>query len=187
MKRPLTNLELALLGLIHQKPVSGYDLCKVFETTPMGFYSSSPGSIYPALKRLEKEGLLLGKVERAGSMRPRRIFELTSIGLQMLKEWASAPVTRDDLVWNKECVLLRFAFMGSLVNRDCVCRFLKQIATETDALLTELRAHHRTMQEDEKSGSVLPTGRLALGYGIESFRSLARWARQTLKELNTSR
>ena len=73
-KRTPTTLEYALLGLVHAEPRSGYDLCKVFETTPMGHYSSSPGAIYPALKRLEGAGLVEGKVEKAGSLRPRKKF-----------------------------------------------------------------------------------------------------------------
>ncbi len=52
----LTPLRLAILGLVAMHPQSGYDLRKIFETTPMGNFSSSPGAIYPALKSLEKKG-----------------------------------------------------------------------------------------------------------------------------------
>ena len=37
--------------------MSGYDLRKVFEETALGNYSSSPGAIYPALSRLEQQGI----------------------------------------------------------------------------------------------------------------------------------
>ena len=49
-KRLPTSLEYALLGLIHMQPQSGYDLRKIFETTPMGHYSSSPGAMAPPRK-----------------------------------------------------------------------------------------------------------------------------------------
>jgi len=52
----------ALLGLIHQKPSSGYDLRKTFAETAMGNYSDSPGAIYPALERLESQGLVRGVI-----------------------------------------------------------------------------------------------------------------------------
>ena len=46
MKRDITtSLGYALLGLIHLQPQSGYGLRKVFESTPMGHYSWSPGAI----------------------------------------------------------------------------------------------------------------------------------------------
>ena len=183
-KRPSTSLELALLGLIHQEARSGYDLCKIFETTPMGHYSSSPGAIYPALKRLEGRELLAGEVERVKSMRPRRVYSLTPTGLGELEAWVSRQVTHEDLVWRSEELILRFSFMGQLVDRSVIRRFLQQVADGTDALLQGLEAHHGTMLDRLLAPGVLPTGRLALEYGMESYRGLARWARRALAEFD---
>ncbi|HEX3968204.1 MAG TPA: PadR family transcriptional regulator, partial [Edaphobacter sp.] len=54
----------ALLGLIYQQPLSGYDVKKIFASTPMAGFSDSPGAIYPALRRLEKSGLVRSEVQR---------------------------------------------------------------------------------------------------------------------------
>jgi DNA-binding PadR family transcriptional regulator len=54
----ISQLGFALLGLIHQQPMSGYDLRKVFTASALGSYSDSPGAIYPALNRLEAGGLV---------------------------------------------------------------------------------------------------------------------------------
>ena len=48
----LSYLELAILGLARQKARSGYELRRVFATTPMGHFSDSPGAIYAAVRRL---------------------------------------------------------------------------------------------------------------------------------------
>jgi DNA-binding PadR family transcriptional regulator len=48
-----STLEFALTGLLRQKPQSGYDLRKTFTDTAMRHYSDSPGSIYPAMRRLQ--------------------------------------------------------------------------------------------------------------------------------------
>ena len=58
MKTKIPSLGYALLGLLQGKPSSGYDLRKIFSSTSMRTYSDSPGSIYPALLRLEKQGLM---------------------------------------------------------------------------------------------------------------------------------
>ncbi|MBX2878146.1 MAG: PadR family transcriptional regulator, partial [Saprospiraceae bacterium] len=47
-----TRLDYAIMGLLIGGPLSGYQIRQIFETSEMGNYSSSPGSIYPALKRL---------------------------------------------------------------------------------------------------------------------------------------
>lgn len=181
--RPLTTLELALLGLLHTESRSGYELRKVFDTTPMAHCSSSPGAIYPALKRLEDRGLLASRTERLGTMRPRRVYSLTASGNRALLDWASRPVTREDLVWREDELILRFAFMGQLANRDVVLGFLEEIATGVDSLVRELADHHTKMLDEPLPGNVLPTGRFALLYGIGSYKNLARWARKTINEL----
>ena len=61
-------LGFALLGLIFEQPRSGYDLRKIFTTTAMGSFSDSPGAIYPALARLEANGLVRGTVEESASL-----------------------------------------------------------------------------------------------------------------------
>jgi len=56
MKRTngLSTLESFLLGILDQNPCSGYDLRKQFISSPFQHFSDSPGSIYPALRRLTK-------------------------------------------------------------------------------------------------------------------------------------
>jgi DNA-binding PadR family transcriptional regulator len=184
--RTPTTLEYALLGLVHAEPRSGYDLCKVFETTPMGHYSSSPGAIYPALKRLDNAGLVSGEVEKAGSMRPRKKYTVTPLGQETLREWVSQGVSRDDLVWGGDELMLRFGFMGQLVPAQTVCGFLSELALAAESYVAELEAHYDMMSELELPAGVSPTGRMALGQGIENYRVLVNWARQSLAELDQS-
>ena len=184
-RRPPTTLEFALLGLIHQEAQSGYDLCKSFETTPMAHYSSSPGAIYPALKRLEARSLIDGEVEGDATLRPRKVYRLTPDGLDTLRGWSLHRVTRDDVVWNVDELMLRFGFMGQLVGGEDVRRFLDRLATHIDDLVLELESYRDGMIDAEKKApaTALPTGRLALEQGISSYRSLADWARRARREL----
>jgi DNA-binding PadR family transcriptional regulator len=50
------DLRLVALYLIEQQPRHGYDLIKAIEQRSHGFYSPSPGVIYPALTFLEEAG-----------------------------------------------------------------------------------------------------------------------------------
>ena len=40
----------------------------------MKTYSDSPGAIYPALSRLEKQGLIRGTIEQGSGLRRRQMF-----------------------------------------------------------------------------------------------------------------
>lgn len=50
------DLQLMLLGLLEQNPSHGYELIKALGTLSNGFYTPSPGMVYPALTYLEELG-----------------------------------------------------------------------------------------------------------------------------------
>ena len=105
-----TNLGFAILGLLHQAPLSGYDLRKVFAETALGNYSSSPGAIYPALRRLEKEGLVRGREDRSTSLRPRKLYRPTALGAKSFRRWLEQEIEREDISRGVDALMLRFAF-----------------------------------------------------------------------------
>lgn len=178
MKQPsTTSLGYALLGLVHLQPQSGYDLRKIFETTPMGHYSSSPGAIYPALKRLEKAGLIEGEVADGDTLRPKRIYTSTAQGVEALREWVVQPLARDDLLRRDDELMLRFALMGSVVDDTATRHFLEQMLGLLDTYIPELK---RVLAAMPEAGP--PHGRLALSSGIESYRARRKWVRRALAE-----
>ena len=169
-----TTLGYALLALVDKEPQSGYDLCQLFETTPMAHYSSSPGAIYPALKRLERQGLVRGETERAGSLRPRRVYRSTEEGRRSLVAWTSQPIDRDDVTWRLDEVMLRFAFMGGLVDDATTHRFLADLAALLEAHVAGLETYLAVMPAEPRHG------RLALESGIAQYSGLAAWARRAV-------
>ena len=179
---PPSSLGYALLGLIHQQPRAGYALAKVFTTTPMGHYSGSPGAIYPALRALERAGLIRGRVERGGTLRPKRVFSPTRKGLAELRRWLEPPVSGDDVIWRLDELMLRFAFMDRLVSRAETLRFLESFRDAVDAYVVVLELH-RT----ETASTMSLHGQLALESGLAGYQTLARWARHALGTLRKKR
>ena len=103
----------ALLALVHQRPSSGYNLRELFAGSLLHHFSSSPGAIYPALKRLEGAALIQGTTEQTETLRPRKVYRITPRGLEALRVWLERPVTREDVVSNIKELTLRFACMGT--------------------------------------------------------------------------
>jgi len=174
----ISTLSLAVLGLITQKPRSGYDLRKVFSTTPMGHFSSSPGAIYPALKRIEKNGWVRGSIDNKKTLRPKMVYRITKKGMDVLKQHLLQPVTRDDVIWRMDDLMLRFAFIEQVVGRKRTLQFLKEFQSEIDS-------HHRSLRQylDEVKEFISPCGRLAMENGIEIYKMNAKWAKRAIKEL----
>ncbi|HEY2022602.1 PadR family transcriptional regulator [Paraburkholderia sp.] len=57
------DLQLLLLSLIDAQPSHGYELIKALETRSNGYYSPSPGMVYPALTYLEELGYVSVQLE----------------------------------------------------------------------------------------------------------------------------
>jgi DNA-binding PadR family transcriptional regulator len=130
----------AVLGLLAQKESSGYDVRKTFALTPMQSFSDSPGAIYPALKRLEKGGLIRGTVERGSGLRQRKVFRLTAAGAGALKSWLRKP-PRDDVIRALDELTLRFGFMDVFRGPDDSRRFLEALESELTSYIPELREY----------------------------------------------
>jgi len=171
-----TLLGYALLGLLHQQPLSGYDLRKIFASTPIGEFSDSPGAIYPALRRLQERGLVRGVVEESKGLRKRRVFRITPKGLASFKAWQSRPIVRDDMMTRRSGqLLLRFAFMDQTFGPERALAFLREFARELSSYIPSLRQHlHAHANEMPLSG------RLALESGVQDYEARLRWARKSI-------
>lgn len=163
-------LEYALLGLIREGPASGYALRKVFATTAMGSFSDSPGAIYPALKRLERDGLIAGAVEESAGLRSRKIFRLTVKGKTRLNRWIRQPVAPDEVVRGLGGIMLRFAFSDPVGDPEGAQRFLQSLNTQLSAYLEKLEQYAA-----DHADEMALAGRLALDHGIRGYRSSLEW------------
>jgi PadR family transcriptional regulator AphA len=174
-----SDLSLAILGLLSIQPLSGYGLRKVFLTTAMGYFSASPGAIYPALHKLEEAGLVKGTVENAKTLRPRMAYALTPSGRTALKSALSRPITREDVIRRLDTLILRFSFMDGLVPKEGILEFLRSFWTGIEAYLEVLDAE---VQRDALRYSLC--ARAALEQGQDNFRMNARWAKRTYSRLS---
>jgi DNA-binding PadR family transcriptional regulator len=75
------DLQLIILALLAEKPSHGYELIKSLEERSSGFYSPSPGMVYPALSYLEEIGYASVEVEGA-----KKLYCITPEGHRHLEE-----------------------------------------------------------------------------------------------------
>jgi len=75
------DLQLLILALLAEKPAHGYEIIKSLEERSGGFYSPSPGMVYPALTYLEEIGY--ASVEAEGT---RKLYSITDSGRAHLEQ-----------------------------------------------------------------------------------------------------
>jgi DNA-binding PadR family transcriptional regulator len=96
-------LDVAVLGLLHEAPMHGYELRKRLHDLLGAFRAFSYGSLYPTLRRMQREGLI---AEESADVRPglawgrraRRVYKLTAEGKERFAEKLAetGPQTWDD-------------------------------------------------------------------------------------------
>ena len=100
-------IELAVLGLLHEAPMHGYELRKRLAETLGAFRAFSYGSLYPALRRLQRAGLIVEeecdpadaeRPARSWGRRAKRVYRITAEGKERFAELLAdgGPQTWDD-------------------------------------------------------------------------------------------
>jgi PadR family transcriptional regulator PadR len=86
------HLDLLLLSTLAQGPAHGYGLVEALRGRSEGAFDLGEGTMYPALYRLERRGLVTSRWAVVGSRR-RRVYRLTSRGRKsldrQLAEWSA--------------------------------------------------------------------------------------------------
>jgi PadR family transcriptional regulator len=86
------HVDLLLLRTLHRSPSHGYGIVESLRERSEGAFHLAEGTVYPALYRLERQGLVASS-RRTVDGRRRRIYRLTTAGVAALAErrrrWAA--------------------------------------------------------------------------------------------------
>lgn len=81
------NTEALLLFLVNElEHTYGYQLIKEIGRRSQGFFHFKEGTVYPALRKLENEGLLQGEWQQMPNGQERRYYHITGKGKEVLSE-----------------------------------------------------------------------------------------------------
>lgn len=105
-----SSLEIAILGLLKEGPMHGYEIKQRLATTLGPFWTMSFGSLYPCLKRLRKADFVQESASDNSPKRRRRTtYEITPSGEEFFFEQLE-----HGAVYDTDRFKLRFAFFRYL-------------------------------------------------------------------------
>ncbi|GAA4218233.1 PadR family transcriptional regulator [Actinocatenispora rupis] len=170
------SLRHALLGLLVDKPASGYDLLKDFAGSLANVWPATQSQIYTELTKMAAAELIT--VTDAGP-RGRKEYALTDAGLAELRHWLTEiPPNRPQ----RSDVLLRVFFLG-VVDREQAREYLRGLAEKA-------RQEHEELvgileRTDWEGGDLATYGRLALEYGLRFTDTRREWAEWAVDRIRT--
>jgi DNA-binding PadR family transcriptional regulator len=105
------DIQSILLGFLSRQPLTGYELKKLFSISFSFFSGVSYGSIYPALKKMEKAGLVTQQLEIQNGAPNRKVYTITPAGREAFIEALKEPFR-----WEmpKNTFLIRLFFFAHL-------------------------------------------------------------------------
>lgn len=80
------TIELALLSLLRQKDMYGYEICQHLKEKSQDKYIVTEGSLYPVLYRLIERGCITDRSEKVGKRRTRVYYHIEPKGIDYLEE-----------------------------------------------------------------------------------------------------
>jgi DNA-binding PadR family transcriptional regulator len=151
-------LELAILGLLKERSMHGYQLSKRLTDALGGFWRVSYGSLYPTLKRLERQGAVEQVFDEVAVGRRKNVYRITETGealfLELLEETGHDTTTEDTRF------RVRLAFFKYLAP-DARIRLLERRRSHLEDRLSTIKASLATTRErvDTYTLSLMQHGR----------------------------
>ncbi|MFI5831887.1 PadR family transcriptional regulator [Streptomyces sp. NPDC051578] len=168
------SLRHALLGLLSERPASGYDLLKRFETSLANVWPATQSQMYGELAKLAAAGLI--SVSAQGP-RGRKEYTLTDDGLAELRHWLTQTRPQRN---TRSDILLRVFFLGVLPTEQASA-YLTGLMELSDQEYEDLRTLEQSIDWGEDQLSV--HGRIALEYGLRFNAMRREWARWAAAQL----
>ncbi|MBT2206982.1 MULTISPECIES: PadR family transcriptional regulator [Actinomadura] len=171
-------LELAVLGLLHESPMHGYELRKRLNTLLGMFRAFSYGSLYPCLKQLLTSGLIMEdrpeEPNTALALQSRRskiVYKLTADGKERLQQLLTEAGPAS---WEDEGFGVHFAFF-SHTRADVRLRILEGRRSRLEERLESVRAALARTRERVDSYTLE-----LQNHGLESVEREVRWLNELI-------
>lgn len=114
------SLEYAILGFINHKPLSGYDLKKIFDTSVQHFWSADQSQIYRTLTRLTERDWAEVEVVEQSDRPDRKVYHITDTGREALHKWLLTPIPAH---MPRNAALIQVFFAGQLSDGEILAMF----------------------------------------------------------------
>ena len=184
MSRRSALLELAILGLLNESPLHGYELRKRLNAVLGAFRVLSYGTLYPCLRELVTRGWIaedaaakslpgsLNGAAGPGSRRARIVYELTDDGLAQFQSMLSQS---GPAAWEDDTFNVHFSFFAR-TQSDVRLRILEGRRTRLEERLDSFRS--AAAQRRERLD--LYTSELQR-HGLESAEREVRWLSELIE------
>lgn len=172
------NLRSVLLGFLTRRDLTGYELKGAMDESVGFFFGASYGSIYPALKSLEEEGLVRSTLVVQSDRPNKKVYSLTPEGRAYFLEALKEPPAEDSF----RSEFLMQLFFGRYQDPE---RLLVLIEDHRSSLRDSLERLRRT-EEEIREIPQARYGLMCLRYGLVYYENSLAWLDDAEREVRAT-
>lgn len=168
----------AVLGILTMRPMSGYDIKKAIDSSIAHFWNESFGQLYPALKKMTDEGLVLMANQQQG-IKTKIVYSITDRGREILKEWLALSPEKEQIRVES---LLKI-FFGYNMDIDVTIKHIKEMEENFKLQRAVLKGIIKEIEgyRDEKHSHIFPI--LTAEYGVMYYETCLKWTAHAIEKL----
>ena len=180
------SLEHAILGFLNYKPLSGYDLKKVFDTSVRHFWPADQSQIYRTLAGLAAKGWAEVELIRQEARPDRKVYHITPAGRTELRRWLTAPVPAEE---PRSANLVQVFFSGLLSDEEVLAALERGAAQLRGLLEVYAQVPGQAAPYYALAGSPRDTfyWMLTLECGLANARAQLSWIESVIARLREGR
>ena len=172
------KIDMVILGLLEHENLTGYDIKKQIDGSINFFWKASFGSIYPALKDLEKNDLIKIKENNSKNKREKIVYSITPKGHEKLINWLKNSKSTNDLKYE---TLLKL-FFGGATSPNISIQTIEEFESEIKENLSLLKIYQKNLSKvihDKDHIYYYVT----VSFGIETYNAYLKWSKEAKKIL----
>jgi DNA-binding PadR family transcriptional regulator len=176
----LVALADAILACLTERPMTGYELAKTFESSIGFFWKTDHQQIYRELSRLRDRGYIQGR-EIVQSGKPNKlVYTLTAAGKTAFRHWAARPSTPASI---KDDLLVRLYALDSVDIEPLRADLMARLEHHRD----RYERYERILTKRFPQGTASPADMgklLSLRLGLRHERMVAEWCEEAVTALS---
>ena len=166
-----------ILGFLMNKRMTGYDLKKAFSLSFSFFSGISYGSIYPALKKMESEGLITMTHQIQDGTPNRKVYSITDKGKKLFGDSLKEPIRMEP---KRDNFLMQLFFFAHLSRAERIKKARNHLAS-----IKQIRSVLETTGPDIAKRADQYQA-LCYQYGLRFFRDLVKNLEEIVQSLEKS-
>lgn len=170
-------IKYVILGFLMNEKLTGYDIKQRMIQSTSNFMNASFGSIYPALDRLENNGLI-NATEVIENGKYKKVYAINKVGKEAFIKWLEEPI---DFMKSYEAILAKIFFYEHLPKEKSV-KLIEQLIEDINNKIKNLE---KLEIEIKNVAGYFEAS--TLYFGIDHLKFIANWYEKFLKDLDTRR